>query len=154
MGTHYNGTEKEEQSLNAFIKLTRASETINNVLAKSLTDENLTISQFGVLEALFHLGKLNQKALAEKLLKSGGNITMVIDNLEKQSLVKREVNRDDRRSMWITLTPKGRKLIKNYFPKHLSLIVKQFDILSIKEKKELARLCKKLGMVPVNDLGS
>ncbi len=87
MGTHYDGSESEVKTLNAFIKLMRASESINNRLNRHLAEQDLTVSQFGVLEALLHLGPLNQKSLAEKLLKSGGNITLVIDNLEKSGWV-------------------------------------------------------------------
>src|SRR5699024_12280342 len=65
------GNKKEVKTLNAFIKLTRASESINDRLNRHHAEQNLTVSQFGVLEALLHLGSLNQKALGKKLLKSG-----------------------------------------------------------------------------------
>ena len=42
----------------------------------------MTVSQFGVLEALHHLGPLRQGEISAKLLRSGGNITLVVDNLE------------------------------------------------------------------------
>ena len=89
MGTHYQGTKSDENTLNAFIKLMRSVESMNNRLNRHLYEADLTVSQFGVLEVLYHLGPLNQRAIGEKLLKSGGNITMVIDNLEKCGHVKR-----------------------------------------------------------------
>ncbi len=46
----------------------------------------LTESQFGVLDSLFHLGPMKQKEIGKKILKSGGNITMVINNLEKRGI--------------------------------------------------------------------
>lgn len=146
MGTHYEGTEKEKKTLNAFIKLMRASDSINNRLSRHLSDASLTLSQFGVLEALLHLGPLNQKALGEKLLKSGGNITLVIDNLEKNGWVERQRNPEDRRSMLIHLTPEGKEFISSYFPKHLSHIMKEFKVLSEGELEQLAHLCKKIGL--------
>jgi len=146
MGTHYKGTGREEKTLNAFIKLMRASESINNRLNRQLSDNDLTISQFGVLEALYHLGALNQKSLAEKLLKSGGNITLVIDNLEKNGWVERQRNPEDRRSVLIHLTPEGEKLIKDYFPRHLDHIMEEFDVLNPKELEQLSSICKKLGL--------
>jgi len=146
MGTHFKGTDKEERTLDAFIKLMRASETINNKLKRHLAEANLTASQFGVLEALFHLGSLNQRSLAEKLLKSGGNITMVIDNLEKSDLVVRKRDPKDRRSIQIYLTDKGKKLIKSFFPEHLERIMEIFDSISEKDKTELSRICKQLGL--------
>jgi len=146
MGTHYKGSEEEEMTLNAFIKLMRASESLNYRLNRHLAEADLTVSQFGVMEALLHLGPLNQKALAEKLLKSGGNITMVIDNLEKCGHVERQRDPDDRRAVLIHLTDKGKRFIKSFFPKHLEEIKKEFSVLSRQEKEDLARICKKLGL--------
>lgn len=145
MGTHYEGSEEEKRTLNAFIKLMRASESINNRLNRHLAEADLTVSQFGVLEALYHLGPLNQKSLGEKLLKSGGNITLVIDNLEKCNFVKRQSDPDDRRAVIVHLTDKGNKFISSFFPKHLEQIMEEFEILSNKEKERLASICKKLG---------
>lgn len=146
MGTHYQGETREKRTLNAFIKLMRATETINNRLNRHLAEADLTVSQFGVLEALHHLGPLNQKTLGEKLLKSGGNITLVIDNLEKCNFVERQQDPNDRRAMLIHLTKKGKKFIASFFPKHLEQIKKEFSVLTEKEKEELARICKKLGL--------
>lgn len=145
MGTHYKGNKEEKRTLDAYIKMMRASESITARLNKHLMDNDLTLSQFGVLEALLHLGPLNQRALGEKLLKSGGNITMVIDNLEKHGWVKRKRNPEDRRSVLIHLTDEGRKLIETYFPKHLELIMDEFSVLSSEEKEKLGELCKKVG---------
>jgi len=146
MGTHYQGTEREENTLDAFIKLMRATDSINNRLNRQLSDVGLTISQFGVLEALLHLGPLNQKALGEKLLKSGGNITLVIDNLEKSGWVERHQDPEDRRSMLIHLTDEGEEFISNYFPKHLERIISEFEVLSDEELEQLGNICKKLGL--------
>lgn len=146
MGTHYSGSSSDKTTLNAFIKLMRATESINNRLNKHLSDACLTVSQFGTLEALFHLGPLNQRTIGEKLLKSGGNITMVIDNLEKSGYVRREKDPGDRRAVLIHLTSKGREFISDFFPKHLERIKEEFSVLSENEKLKLAELCKKLGL--------
>ena len=146
MGTHYKGKKDNIETLNAFIKLMRATESINNRLNRHLSENDLTISQFGVLEALFHLGPLNQRALGQKLLKSGGNITMVIDNLEKRGHVIRKADPDDRRAVLIHLTKSGEAFISNFFPSHLERIIEEFSVLSKKEKQDLERICKKLGM--------
>lgn len=132
-------------TLNAFIKLMRATESLNARLNKHLGDNGLTTSQFGVMEALLHLGPLNQRALGEKLLKSGGNITMVIDNLEKNRWVQRKRDPSDRRSVLIHLTSEGEQFIQSFFPQHLEKIKEEFSVLTAGEKKELGRLCKKLG---------
>lgn len=145
MGTHFKGNEEQVNTLNVFIKLMRASESINARLTRHLTENNLTISQFGTLEALLHLGCLNQKEIGEKLLKSGGNITMVIDNLEKRCFVKRETDPNDRRAVIISLTEEGRSFIEEFFPLHLEKIMEEFSVLTENEKETLAVISKKLG---------
>jgi len=146
MGTHFKGSKSEENTLNAFIKLMRSTESLNNRLNRHLAEADLTVSQFGVLEVLHHLGPLNQRSIGEKLLKSGGNITMVIDNLERCGHVKRQKDPNDRRAVLIHLTDSGEKFIEEFFPKHLERIKEEFSVLSEEEKHTLATLCKKLGV--------
>lgn len=71
MPTHYQGQPEEIRALNAFIKLTRSAESILARLSQAGTLDNLTASQFGVLETLYHLGPMCQMELGTKLLRSG-----------------------------------------------------------------------------------
>ena len=116
MGTRHRGTIEEINALNAFIKLQRAAESVSSRVHSVLPGE-LTITQFGVLEALHHIGPLCQSELAEKLLKSGGNLTLVVDNLEKAGYVLRERDPADRRFVVVKLTAKGQAFIAALFPK-------------------------------------
>jgi MarR family 2-MHQ and catechol resistance regulon transcriptional repressor len=151
MGTHFKGDKDEVRTLNAFIKLTRASESVNGRLSRHLSDANLTVTQFGALEALLHLGPLNQRELGQKLLKSGGNITLVIDNLLKNGLVEKVTDPNDRRAVIISLTKKGREFIEDLFPQHLERIKEEFSVLTSEEKEQLALICKKLGVGKENE---
>jgi MarR family 2-MHQ and catechol resistance regulon transcriptional repressor len=117
-----------------------------------LKAEKLTISQFGVLEAIYHLGPMHQNRLAEKILKSSGNLTLVIDNLEKRGLVTRERDPEDRRCMTIHLTESGRALIESIFPRHVGIVVQEINVLTREEQSQLAALCRKLGLVDQIDL--
>ncbi|MEX2456009.1 MAG: MarR family transcriptional regulator [Balneolaceae bacterium] len=146
MATHFEGSKSEKNTLNAFIKLMRSTESINNRLNRHLAGADLTVSQFGTLEVLHHLGPLNQRSIGEKLLKSGGNITMVIDNLERCGHVKRKPDPNDRRAVLIHLTKSGSAFIEDFFPRHLEKIKQEFSVLTEDEKKTLAKLCKKLGV--------
>ena len=146
MGTHYKGTEEEIRALNTYIKLMRAAESLTSRLNSHLASARLTISQFGALEALFHLGPLCQRELSEKLLKSSGNITMVVDNLEKRGLVERKREGEDRRYVTVHLTQEGWRLISEIFPAHVAAIVEEMNILTASEQNELGRLCRVLGL--------
>src|SRR5689334_7755194 len=145
MGTHHRGTEAEVRALDAFIKLSRASDTVGVHAQSSYADTGLTPSQFGTLETLYHLGPMCQSEIGKKILRSSGNITLVIDNLEKRGLVRREREEGDRRRVSVQLTPDGRKLIARVFPSHVAAITAAFGALSPEEQAELDRLCKKLG---------
>ena len=145
MSTHYTGTKQETLALDTFIKLSRASETIHSHLAPHLARHDLTTGQFGTMEALYHMGEMAQVDIGRRLLKSPGNITVVLDNLERRGLVIRKRDRSDRRRLLVRLSDKGRDMIAAIFPKHLVEIVRCFDTLSESERKELGQLCRKLG---------
>jgi len=134
------------RSLNTYTKLMRASESVTSRVGRKMSDAGLTISQFGVLEALLHKGDMCQRDVAAKILKSTGNITMVIDNLEKQGLVKRERSLEDRRYCTVLLTEKGRTVIEAAFAEVEAAIVKEMGALTDEEQELLGKLCKKLGL--------
>lgn len=146
MRTHYKGSPEEVKALNAYVKLMRAAETVTSRVHKHLVDHRLTVSQFGVLEALYHLGPMSQATIAQKILKSTGNITMIIDNLEKRNLVKREKDDKDRRFFKVSLTEEGHDLIQKIFPGHAEIITREMAVLSAGEQEELGRICRKLGL--------
>ncbi len=141
----YQGSKEQALALNTFIKLMRCTNTVSAGVHDHLLG-TLTISQFGILEALYHLGPMAQKELAAKILKSAGNITTIINNLEKNDLVVRGVNKKDKRYCTIHLTKKGENVIKRIFPIHADKIVKRFSVLSEGEQQTLGHLLKKLAM--------
>jgi MarR family transcriptional regulator, 2-MHQ and catechol-resistance regulon repressor len=141
----YRGSESEVLALSTFVKLSRAANTLSARLARGLADSDLTESQFGVLEALYHLGPLHQCDLAEKILRSSGNMTLVIDNLEKRGLVERRRSADDRRFVSIHLTGTGSELIARVFPAHARAITDEMSALEPEEQRTLGRLCRQLG---------
>jgi MarR family 2-MHQ and catechol resistance regulon transcriptional repressor len=145
MGTRYRGTKDEVRALNAFVKLVRAAESVGARLSGGLAEAGLTEGQFGALEALYHLGPLHQRELGAKLLRSGGNVTMIVDNLEKRGLVRRERGVEDRRFVTVHLTDAGRRLIARLFPAHAARITAEMSALTPAEQDELGRLCRKLG---------
>lgn len=146
MGTHYQGTKEERRALDLYIKLSRAAESVNQRVNRHLQDAHLTVSQFGVLEAIYHLGPLTPGQLCDKILRSTGNLTLVIDNLEKRGLVTRRQNPEDRRSTIVELTPAGCELIAAMLPVHVQTVVQDMAVLSPTEQEQLAALCRKLGL--------
>ncbi len=145
MGTKHRGSEEEIRALDTYIKLMRAVDSVTSRIHTHLAEEKLTISQFGVLEAIYHLGPMVQRDIAAKLLKTGGNITMVVDNIEKRGLVVRKRDSDDRRFINVHLTESGRDLIRRIFPRHADRIRTEMQILTADEQDILGDFCRRLG---------
>lgn len=145
MPTHFKGTPEQVLALDTYIKFYRAADSLEARMMRRAVLEDLTGTQFGVMETLLHLGPMCQSEIGGKLLKSGGNITLVIDNLEKRGLVRRQTNQKDRRMTDVSLTSKGEEQIKRIFPEQVKIIVEEFGSLTAEEQQTLSRLCKKLG---------
>ena len=138
-------SDQEAQILKIYTQLMRATDAVTDKMHRHLLDYRLSTSQFGVIEALYHLGPLCQKDIGDKILKTSGNITLVIDNLEKRKLVKRKKDSNDRRRMKVELTESGYELIEKIFPDHSKIAHKVFSVLEPKELHSLSMLLKKLG---------
>lgn len=145
MPTHYEGTPDEARALDAWTKLARATDSVGGRLLGRASFGELTPRQFGVLEALYHLGPMRPGQLSAKLLKSGGNITLVVDNLARDGLVQRQRDSDDRRVVVVSLTEKGQQRISRIFPRHVADILTEMSILTAEEQETLSRLCRILG---------
>lgn len=145
MPTRYQGKPEQVLALNTFIKLSRAVQSFENRVAAHGSIGALTPSQFGVLEALLHLGPLCQGELSRKLLTSTGNMTLVLDNLEKHGQVRRVRSTQDRRMVLVELTEAGRKLIEKIFPEHVAVIQREMSVLTADEQVQLGSLLVKLG---------
>ncbi|KZL90384.1 MarR family winged helix-turn-helix transcriptional regulator [Clostridium magnum] len=139
--------ELSDLNLKTLIVLSRASQKVRKKEQRTIKEGGLTVSQFAVLEMLYHKGDLKICEILEKALATGGNMTVVIDNLAKEDLVRRCVDPKDRRVNLISITEKGRQLIDDIFPKHVENINEIFNVLTTEEKNNLISLLKKLSGV-------
>ena len=151
MPTKHDGTPAERSALDAYIKLSRATAAVDARINRPLADADLTTSQFGVLEAVWHLGPLTHGAISRKLLKSSGNVTVVIDNLVRRGLVRRDRDETDRRISRVALTQAGRALLESVFPAHVERVVDAFAGLDPNELETLSRLLRTLGRHAAGD---
>ncbi|TVR92614.1 MAG: MarR family transcriptional regulator [Trueperaceae bacterium] len=145
MATKHHGTPRERLALDTYIKLSRATAAVDARINRPLAEASLTTSQFGVLEAVWHLGPLTHGEIGRKLLKSSGNVTVVIDNLARRGLVQRESDAGDRRISRVALTATGTALLEAVFPAHVARVVDAFDSLDADELATLSTLLRRLG---------
>ena len=145
MATHHRGNDVERRALDAYLKLMRAADSVTAAVQPALAEAGLTLGQFGVLEALMHLGPLPQHELAGKLLRSSGNTSVVLANLERAGLVQRRRRNEDRRVQIVSLTPRGQQLIGEVFPRHATRLTRRMAALAPQEQEALGALCRTLG---------
>jgi len=123
----------------------RAANAARSHASRNLGDSGLTLTQFAVLEALYHLGAMSLSEMAAKVLTTGGNLTMVAGNLERDELVERQRSPSDARVQVLHLSPKGKALMRRIFPLHAAAIAEFMSVLAGAEQEALGELCRKLG---------
>lgn len=137
-------TETNIQTLRA---LNRCSQNVHKKELSIIKDSGLTASQFEVLEVLYDLGDLRICDIIEKILATGGNMTVVIDNLAKDGLVQQCMDPQDKRVKLIRITEKGKSLMDDLMPRYLDNINSIFKDLSESEKQNLREILIKLSGV-------
>jgi MarR family 2-MHQ and catechol resistance regulon transcriptional repressor len=142
-------TRRQRTALKVYTQMMRAADAVTARMHRHLADTGLTLSQFGVLEVLYHKGSLCQRDIGQKILKTSGNMTTVIDNLEKRGLVIRQQDPADRRRVAVKLTRPGYDLIQTIFPTHAAVAEETFAVLDADELAALGTLLKKVGKTNV-----
>ncbi|AFN73965.1 MarR family transcriptional regulator [Melioribacter roseus P3M-2] len=145
MKNHKKYDKKTELALNTWIKLARAYSIFSRLTNEDIKKYGLTQAQFAVIEALGHLGPLKVGDICKKILATGGNMTVVLDNAEKLGFIERRHDPQDRRAVLVDLSPKGRKTFEEIFIQHAFHITRLMSVLTQEEQKKLGKLLKKLG---------
>lgn len=129
-----------DDSTKLVIALTRSYNTLLDLIEKNVRGFGLTVSEFGVLEALYHKGEMPVQQLCKKVLVTSGSMTYIINKLEKNGYVKRHKCDRDARVWWVRLTAKGKELIAEVYPKHKEFLIEILGDMSSEDKKNLIRM--------------
>lgn len=146
MASYPQYTSDENRALDLWVKLARAFAVFSRRTQEHIRSCELTPSQFAVLECLGHKGEMTLGELSARMLMSCGNMTVVVDNLEKEGLVQRTRSESDRRVIHVKLTDQGQALFTRIFPEHAAQVARLAAVLSQEEQEQLAVLLKKLGL--------
>ncbi len=144
-------TLRESAALRLWIALARAFRAIEARAARDVARHGLTLAEFGVLEALYHLGPLPLGEIQRRVLVSSGGITYLVDGLEARRLLRREASKSDRRVRIASLTPKGAALIAGIFPEHRDCIEEATAGLDDGERTTATDLLRRLGQQAAAD---
>jgi MarR family 2-MHQ and catechol resistance regulon transcriptional repressor len=134
------------RALKLWVVLARATSSIERLARDDVARHDLTLAEFGVLEALYHKGPMLAGEVQRRILVSSGGITWLVDRLVARELVERRPCPEDRRASYVALTPAGTDFIRQVFPEHAAMIAEAMDTLSAHEQATDTRLLRKLGL--------
>ncbi|MEP6573884.1 MAG: MarR family transcriptional regulator, partial [Gemmatimonadota bacterium] len=136
----------QERALKLWVVLARCYASVAQHVEQDITRHDLTTTEFGILEALYHKGPLLLGEIQRKVLVSSGGITYLVDRLTEKGLVKRQECPNDRRARYAVLTVEGEALIGRVFPLHAENITRALDALSAGEQEQATELLRTLGL--------
>jgi DNA-binding MarR family transcriptional regulator len=123
--------KKDDPGKEPFLKVLRPLvETYFAFLGKAdrhIRTLGLTPSQFDVIVTLGDTDGMTCKELSEKTLVTKGTLTGVLDRLADKGLIERIPSRDDRRAIFVRLTPKGEERFKKVFPEQIHYMKPYFE---------------------------
>jgi MarR family 2-MHQ and catechol resistance regulon transcriptional repressor len=125
--------------------LLRAELRLTRRLGSELERRGLSPSGFSILVVLASAGgQLGLRALRLRLGISKANASEVSSTLSGRGLITRERSSQDRRAVLVQITAAGERLVEELFPAHARRVRDAFVPLDDEEKRELAKLCRKL----------
>ncbi len=135
----------QELALKLWVVLSRAAAAIEAHAQAQVARHDLTLTEFGILEALLHKGPLLLGEVQRRILVSSGGITYLVDRLQARGLVERRECPEDRRARYAALTPAGEELIRGIFPEHARCIEHALSGLDEEERRQAVDLLRTLG---------
>ena len=137
---------QQEAATHVWLVLFKASRAVESNAQASIAGLGLGLSDFAVLELLLHKGPQPVNRIGRKVLLASGSITAAVDRLEARGLLQRTVDPEDLRARIVQLTAHGRNLAEKAFAKHASDMEETMAVLRPREREDLVRLLKKLGL--------
>jgi MarR family 2-MHQ and catechol resistance regulon transcriptional repressor len=137
-------TAETDTSRQLVSAMARSHGALMRELEREISQHHLTQPQFSVLDLLSRRGSLALHEIGKELLVSGGNITCVVDNLEKAGLVVRMRDTQDRRVIKAALTAAGEARLAELRPDYEARVASLTAGLTDVEQGILVQLLRKL----------
>lgn len=136
----------DHQDLKLWLRLLSCSMQIETVVRQRLRARfGISLARFDYLAQLYrHRDGLRMKALSQYLMVTGGNVTGLTDELEREGLVRRDPDPDDRRSLRVRLTDEGRAAFEAIAAEHEAWVVGLIGDLGTRDKDTLYQLLGRL----------
>jgi len=136
----------DHSALRIWLRLLTCTQLIERRVRSGLREDfGTTLPRFDLMAQLERRREgLKMNELSRLLMVTGGNVTAIVDQLEKEGLVERLDEPDDRRAWLIHLTAAGLKSFAEMARAHEHWIVELLGGLPRREQEELLRLLAKV----------
>jgi MarR family transcriptional regulator, 2-MHQ and catechol-resistance regulon repressor len=135
-----------EAALKLWVVLSRAHASISAHAAAHAADRGLSLTEFAILEVLYHRGRMVLGDIQRRILVSSGGITFLVDRLAEKGLGVRQECPEDRRAKYVALTREGTRMIREIFPSHAQALTTAMRGLTLAEQQEATALLRALGL--------
>ena len=132
----------QHASLRLWLRLLSCTTRVEDKIRQKLRESfDITLPRFDLMAQLErHPDGLSMGELSRRMMVTGGNITTIVDQLEKEKLVLREVGANDRRSFTVKLTQAGKDAFTNMAIAHEAWVADMFEGLSADQQSQLYTL--------------
>ena len=137
--------DEKTNGVHLWLLLMKAHRAVEKRSLSSIEGAGMCFSDFAILEALLHKGSLAVNTLGAKIPLTSGSATTAVDRLQSRGFVRRAGDAADRRARIVHLTAKGREWIERAFARHSLDMEVLMSALGGGERRQLARLLRKLG---------
>ena len=132
----------QHASLRLWLRLLSCTTRVEDKIRQNLRESfDITLPRFDLMAQLErHPDGLTMGELSRRMMVTGGNITTIVDQLEKEKLVLRQVGVTDRRSFTVKLTKAGRDAFADMAVAHEEWVAEMFAGLSNNQQSQLHSL--------------
>lgn len=129
-------------SLRLWLRLLSATTRIEDTIRQRLREQfGITLPRFDLMAQLEREPQgLSMSELSRRMMVTGGNVTSIVDQLEKEQLVQRQMQLADRRSFTVNLTEAGRTAFAAMAQTHEAWVVELLSPLAARQQEQLHSL--------------
>jgi len=127
-----------------WIAVGRLNQLVRKRLGDALIEQGLDLPSYDVLSAVFRFPGLTQTELADKLLVGRSNLSMLLPDMEKQGVLRREPDKNDKRIRRVFLSAKGEKQARKGVKIQVLLIEHMMDSISDAECDAIGESMRKV----------
>ena len=120
-----------------YLVLMQTAKAIQECIKTHVSKHELSVTEFSVLEVLYHKGTQTIHQVGSSILVASGSMTYVVDKLVQKGFLERNICPGDRRAIHISLSDQGKSLMDALIPEHQVLIDSMFASLELNEVNSL-----------------